>query len=411
MKVVLLCGGIGKRMYPITEEKFLLKFLGRPLLQHQIESASSAGLKEFIIIVNRRNKEKVNETVKVIKGIEVEFAIQQKPLGMANALESITEFLPKEVILIGSNDVFDKESYLSLLEEYKKSPALSYILAHKVRDYFPGGYLVVNERNELAHLVEKPERGKEPSNLVNLVVHLHSDTRRLLEAIKGVRSGRDDVYEVALQSLVDQGFKVIVKEYAGHWIAIKYPWHILDVTEHFLSHIQRRISPDAKISPSAVIEGDVIIEVGVKVLENAVIRGPCYIGKNSVIGNNTLIRDYTHIGDRCVVGFSTEIKHSYICDDCWFHSNYIGDSVIAERCSFGAGTITANWRFDEKNITIKIGGEIIDTRKGKLGAIVGSNCKTGINASINVGSLIGDHAFIGPGAMVSGVVLPGSQIF
>ena len=38
MKAVLLCGGIGKRMFPITEDKLLLNFLGKPLLRHQIEN-------------------------------------------------------------------------------------------------------------------------------------------------------------------------------------------------------------------------------------------------------------------------------------------------------------------------------------------------------------------------------------
>ena len=43
MKAVLLCGGIGKRMFPITEDKLLLNFLGKPLLSHQIEKLKEAG--------------------------------------------------------------------------------------------------------------------------------------------------------------------------------------------------------------------------------------------------------------------------------------------------------------------------------------------------------------------------------
>ncbi|HUV52696.1 MAG TPA: glucose-1-phosphate thymidylyltransferase, partial [Dehalococcoidia bacterium] len=89
------------------------------------------------------------------------------------------------------------------------------------------------------------------------------------------------------------------------------------------------------------------------------------------------------------------------------HHNYIGDSIIGEECNLGAGTKIANLRLDKGNITA--GG--IDTKRRKLGAIIGDSVQTGINSSINIGCLIGDHAFIGPGATVSGVVLPGSQIF
>ena len=50
MKVLFLCGGTGKRMFPITEDKFLLKFLGKTLLEHQIETAKKAGLTEFVFV-------------------------------------------------------------------------------------------------------------------------------------------------------------------------------------------------------------------------------------------------------------------------------------------------------------------------------------------------------------------------
>jgi NDP-sugar pyrophosphorylase family protein len=89
------------------------------------------------------------------------------------------------------------------------------------------------------------------------------------------------------------------------------------------------------------------------------------------------------------------------------HFNYIGDSVIGEKCNLGAGTKIANLRLDKGNI--RIAG--IDTRRRKLGAIIGDNVETGINASINVGSMIGDKTFIGPGAFAHGVIRPGSKIF
>jgi bifunctional UDP-N-acetylglucosamine pyrophosphorylase/glucosamine-1-phosphate N-acetyltransferase len=88
------------------------------------------------------------------------------------------------------------------------------------------------------------------------------------------------------------------------------------------------------------------------------------------------------------------------------HHNYVGDSIIGEGCNLGAGTKIANLRLDKSNIIVAG----IDTKRIKLGAIIGDGVQTGINASINVGSMIGDHAFIGPGALVSGVVLPNSRV-
>jgi bifunctional UDP-N-acetylglucosamine pyrophosphorylase/glucosamine-1-phosphate N-acetyltransferase len=97
-----------------------------------------------------------------------------------------------------------------------------------------------------------------------------------------------------------------------------------------------------------------------------------------------------------VVGFSSEIKESYIGEGTQFHMNYAGDSVIGAHCSFGAGTITANWRFDNKTIRIKIGDALVDTGRDKLGAFIGDNCRTGIHVGIMPGIRIGNNSLIYP---------------
>jgi len=396
LKVVFLCGGIGKRMFPITHDKFLLKFLGRPLLAHQIEMAAKLGLNDYVFVCNPHNLERVSEIAASYSGINASYAVQKESLGIADALQSAAGNLNQEMLVINPNDVFDQSALLSIMNEYNKNGAVSYLLGYKVNDYFPGGYMEINENNELMNIVEKPGKGNEPSNLVNIMVHIHTDTDKLFSYLKQVETAEDNAYEMAIGLMAKAGDKVKVVDYDGTWSAIKYPWHITALAGHFLGQAEGYVSPTAKISNRAVIDGKVIIEDGVKILENAVVRGPCYIGKNSIIGNNVLVRGGCHIGDDCVVGHSTEIKHSYIDDGCWFHSNYIGDSILGKGCSLGAGTVTANWRFDEKNVAIKVGSDIVDTNQGKFGTIMGEGCKTGINVSIMPGVRIGANALVGP---------------
>jgi len=397
MKVVLLCGGIGKRMFPITEDKFLLKFLGKTLLEHQIETAKGAGLTEFVIVGNPQNMSRIAEIVANLPDIKAELVLQKEPLGMADALRSASQFLDDEIIVVNSNDVFESLAYNQLLDAHRTNSATSYLLGCEVTDYFPGGYLVVSDEGDLTGIVEKPERGKEPSNLVNLVVHLHTDIKRLLQYAENMPTDRDDVYECAIDAMVRDRCKVKVVPYTGFWSPIKYPWHIFPLVRWFLDRSQEYISLSAYISEKATIEGKVVISDNVRVLENAVIRGPVYIGTNSTIGNNSLVRDYSHIGADCVVGYSTEVKGSYIGDRCWFHMSYVGDSVIGDDCSFGAGTALANFRFDKKDISVRIGDESIDTGRDKFGAIIGNNSKTGVNVSVMPG------VRIGPKCLVSGL--------
>jgi len=396
VKAVFLCGGRGKRMFPIAEDKFLLDFLGKPLLEHQIKLACEAGLSQFVIIGNPENIAKIEQITKKIPGIKVDLALQKEPSGIADALKSAEPFLHGQLLVVNPNDVFSSSAYTKIITEAEKATASSYILGYQVQKYFPGGYLQVNSQNELLHIVEKPNPGEEPSNLINILIHCHNNSEELLRYIETVRTTRDDVYECALDSMVKGGHKINVVPYNDFWAPIKYPWHIFKVMEYFLDNAQPYIASSARISEKANIEGKVILSDNVKVLENAVIRGPAYIGANSIIGNNTLVRDYSHIGSNSVIGYSTEVKHSYIGDNCWFHSNYIGDSIVDDNCSLGAGTVLANFRLDEGNIQIKVGGSLIDTGYDKLGAIVGRGCRIGVNASFMPGVRVGPDSFVGP---------------
>lgn len=396
MKAVFLCGGRGKRMFPIAEDKFLLDFLGKPLLEHQIEVAREAGLSHFVIIGNPENIGKIKQITKRIAGIRVDFALQKKSLGIADALKSAAAFLSEQLLVINPNDVFSSSAYTKIIAAAKRTPASSHILGYQVHKYFPGGYLEVNSRNELLHIVEKPNPGEEPSNLVNILIHCHNNSKELLHHIETVQTTRDDVYECALDNMVKAEHKIKVVPYNGFWAPIKYPWHIFKVMEYFLDNAQPHIAPSARISEKATIEGKVVLSENVRVLENAVIRGPVYIGANSIIGNNALVRDYSHIGANSVIGYSTEVKHSYIGDNCWFHSNYIGDSIVDDNCSLGAGTVLANFRLDEGNIKIEVGDSLVDTGYDKLGAVVGRGSRIGVNASLMPGVRVGPDCFVGP---------------
>jgi len=396
MKAVFLCGGRGKRMFPIAEDKFLLDFLGKPLLEHQIELACEAGLSHFVIIGNPENIGKIKQIMKRFAGIEVDFALQKKSLGIADALKSAKPFLRGQLLVINPNDVFSRSAYTRIISAAKRSPASSYILGYQVQEYFPGGYLEVNSRNELLHIVEKPNPGEEPGNLVNILIHCHNDWKELLHRIETVQTTRDDVYECALDNLVKAGHKIKVIPYNDFWAPIKYPWHIFKVMEYFLDNAHPYIASSVRISEKATIEGKVILSDNVRVLESAVIRGPVYIGANSVVGNNSLVREYSHIGANSVIGYSTEVKHSYIGDNCWFHSNYIGDSIVDDNCSLGAGTVLANFRLDEGNIQIEVGDSLVDTGYDKLGAVVGRGSRIGVNASLMPGVRVGPDSFVGP---------------
>ena len=101
------------------------------------------------------------------------------------------------------------------------------------------------------------------------------------------------------------------------------------------------------------------------------------------------------------VGAGCEIKNSIVMKNTKIpHLSYVGDSILGEGCSLGAGTITANLRFDEAQIKSKLRGSLVNSGRKKLGAIFGDGSRTGINVSTFPGVKIGRGAWIGPGAIV-----------
>jgi len=399
MKTLVLAAGRSKRIAPIKDKNFL-DFFGKPLLQHQMEALIRNGFKDLVIIGGKHNLSDIKELAKRIsKNISV---IEQKDLelGMCGAVLSAKSLIKNEPILIvSSNDVVDDEAFKLIAKAYKSSDSESYLLGKKVTEYFPGGYLKIDNKGFIQEIVEKPEPGKEPSNLVNLVVHIHKNSKKLIENLEKVKSKKDDKYEVALSNMIKNGTKVKAVKYEGFWQPIKYPWHVHIVFNHYFDLMKKSIDRSAKIAKNAIINGKVIIGKNVRIFDGAVINGPAYIGDDSIVATNALVRE-SYVGHGCIIGFSTEVARSYLQSNVWTHTNYIGDSIIANNVSFGSGAVTGNLRLDEKNIYVEVDGVRVDTRMNKFGLICGENVRVGINTSLMPGIKIGANSFIGAGIVV-----------
>ena len=188
-------------------------------------------------------------------------------------------------------------------------------------------------------------------------------------------------------------------ELSDKWMDIGRPWDLLDANEYFLSGLQPVAA--GEIEPLATLKGSVSVGEGTIIRNGSYIVGPVIIGKNCDIGPNCYIRPGTSIGDNARIGNAVEIKNSIIMKGTHIgHLSYVGDSIIGERCNFGAGTKVANLRHDGRTIRVKLKGKIMDSGRRKLGTIMGDDVHTGINSMINVGAVIESKAMIAPGELI-----------
>ena len=384
MNTFLLLAGRSTRFWPLAE-KTLFPICGKTLLEHQIERLRAGGCESIVLVGGAHNLEEAKLIAPELPTVEQE----DLELGMRGAVLSILkQYGSDPLMIVSGNDVVEPQAYQKLLTASGDGAILSYT----VDQYFPGGYLSV-QGDTVTGIVEKPGEGNEPSNLVNIVAHVHRDPAALLKALQDIDTSTDDGYEQALAKLFTTHAYAAVP-YDGVWQAVKYPWHMLDLNALLLSEIsEQQIDPSADVHASADIVGPVIIEAGAKVMHNAVVSGPAYIGKNTVVANNALVRN-SSVGDDCVIGFNTEVKGSVLHSHVWTHMNYIGDSVIGANVSFGGGAITGNFRLDSKEGESVIKGERVTTGHTKFGCIVGNDCRIGVHVSTNPGVKIGAGCFV-----------------
>lgn len=184
---------------------------------------------------------------------------------------------------------------------------------------------------------------------------------------------------------------------------LTYPWEALSKISAFICELGKTLDPavyeqkgeniwiakNAKVAPTACINGPVIIDEEAEIRHCAFIRGNAIVGKGAVVGN------------------STELKNVVLFNKVQVpHYNYVGDSVLGYKAHMGAGSITSNVKSDKTLVVVKDNatGEKIETGLKKFGAMLGDEVEVGCNSVLNPGTVIGNHSNVYPLSMVRGVV-------
>lgn len=399
MKAVILAAGKGTRMGPLTQNrpKAMLQIANRPLLEHIIVAIKAAGIKDFLIVTGYC-KEKIIDHFEDGRslGVNIEYIEQQRQNGTADAI-AVTKKLINERFLVSNGDVLagipDIKNILSASGEVV-------LAAKKVASPEEYGILYV-KGNRVEKIVEKPK--KPLSDLVNAGIYVFEPS--IFDAISGTGHSTRGEFEItdSIQRLIDSG-KSSAYVSLEKWQDIGFPWHMLDANEMMLKNgedVQWEIR--GEVENHATLKGYVSAGEGTIIRNGAYIEGPVIIGKNCDIGPNCYIRPSTSIGDNVRIGNAVEVKNSIIMNKTHIgHLSYVGDSIIGERCNFGAGTKVANLRHDGRTVLVELGGRKFDSGRKKLGVIMGDDVHTGINSMLNVGTTIAGGAYIAPGEFVRG---------
>lgn len=315
MKALILAGGAGTRLRPITHTsaKQLVPVANKPILFYGIEAMVAAGITEIGVIVGDTRAEVMAALGDGSKwGASITFIPQDAPLGLAHCVLIAADFLGDDdfVMYLGDNLLEqDLGAFVRAFEDARAGdePPTAQILLKKVPDPHRFGIAELDASGNVVRLVEKPD--DPPSDLALVGVYLFD--RTILDAVRAIAPSPRGELEItdAIQWLVDQGLRVRQEELTGWWIDTGKLTPLLEANRLLLERIETRI--DGSVDETSVIDGRVVVEAGATIIDST-LRGPLIIGTGTVV-RHSFIGPFTAIGNGCEVSHS-EVEHSVVMD-------------------------------------------------------------------------------------------------
>ncbi len=310
MKGLILSGGKGSRLYPLTytNAKQLVPVANKPVLFRVIETIRDAGITDIGVVIGDTGpliREAVGDGSRW--GVRITYIQQEAPLGLAHAVKISRPFLGDErfVMFLGDNVI---EGGISpLIRQFANSDWNCQIVLTEVAEPQHYGVAELDGEGRVVRLEEKPKQPRSNLALVGIYMFDHH-VFEAVEAIKPSWRGELEITD-AIQWLIDAGYRVYPYIHRGWWIDTGKPIDMLDANNRVLEELKPRI--DGYVSPDSQIKGRVIIERGAQVI-SSVIRGPAIIGEESQV-INAYIGPYTSIYHHCVIE-NCEIEHSIVLE-------------------------------------------------------------------------------------------------
>lgn len=327
MKALILAGGAGTRLRPITHTraKQLVPVANKPILFYGLEAIADAGIKQVGIVVGDTAGEVMGAVGDGSEwGLSVTYLPQEAPLGLAHAVLIARDFLGDEDFVMYLGDNLLKQSLKDFVDRFEDdrlralTPTLegdagdglcAQILLKPVPDPHRFGVAELAADGSVVRLLEKP--ADPPSNLALVGVYLFD--HRIHDAVAAIEPSSRGELEItdAIQWLVDQGLRVRTEVLDGWWIDTGKLTPLLEANRLILETLERRI--DGEVDADSDLDGRVVVEVGARIVRSR-LRGPVVIGSGTTV-TDSFIGPFSAVGRRCVID-SSEVEHSVILDDC-----------------------------------------------------------------------------------------------
>lgn len=355
MKAVILIGGLGTRLRPLTCNlpKAVVPILNRPFIAHLINYLKKHGINDIILAMGYR-PDPIQEYLGDGKdlGVHITYVIENAPLGTSGAIKNVEQFLD-DTFVVFNGDIITGIDLTSMIGQHRQlKPAVSIALT-PVDNPTIYGVVETDDRGMVRRFVEKPPADQVTTNMINAGIYIIEHD--VLDLIPEAKHSMFENY--LFPKLLEMGKPILSFPSDAYWIDIGTPEKYLKTNLDLLSagDISSDFSGNGSVIPeSARIEGPVLIAKNCRVGEGAVIKGPAVVGANcsigkeavlerSVLWHDAVIREKAAIKNTIVCSSASIGQRSRIIDNC-----VIGDSVsITPDTVLGMGSLI--WPDEESN--------------------------------------------------------------
>lgn len=332
MKALLLAGGMGSRLLPLTEQfpKPMAPIGNRPWLEYLVLQLKEQGIREIVMAL-KHYPELIQSYFRNGKewGVEIQYTLEKEALGTAGAIKHAASKLGDRFLVLNA-DVIQQLDIRSMIEFHEQHGQAATIGLTQVADPSQFGVVELTKEQRIVRFVEKPRKEEAPSNYINAGIYIMN--REVLDAIpagRAVSVERETFPELIRSQAGVYGFKL-----EGYWMDMgtrsryrQVHWDMLDrklpipvFGEERSPGIwigsDCRISPQAVLVPPVLIGDQVCIEAGVTVGPYSVIGSRSVIQRDaelteSILWDGCIVKEGAHL-HQCVIGTEAEVGSNYV---------------------------------------------------------------------------------------------------
>ncbi|AMA73286.1 MULTISPECIES: nucleotidyltransferase family protein [Aneurinibacillus] len=322
MKALLLAGGLGTRLRPLTENlpKPMALIGNRPWLEHLILHLKSEGIADFVIAV-KHYPEMIRDYLGdgTSLGVRIQYAVEETLLGTAGAIKNAQEFLDDRFLVVNA-DIVHQVAIQPLLDFHLEHGGAVTIGLTEVKD--PSQYGVVEQDpfGQIVRFVEKPSKEEAPSNRINAGIYVMEKT-----VLEWIPKGEEvSIERETFPLLIEKGMRVYGKVIDGYWLDMgtkeryrKVHWDLLER--------KFRLPLGGKEEENGIWIGE-----NTKIGSGVLFVPPVLIGNRVKIGDRSVIGPYAVIGDHCEIGQNVRCSETIMWNRCRVHN-----ATQLKNCIFG----------------------------------------------------------------------------